>query len=269
LACLVEAETISEGWANASYRLLSAKGHRMTNLLVLVKNPMEEVLEVRRRLDNFFASHKTKGFGTVDAVADTLFPIDYYDPDEKGSEQMFYGRWNEAREFEKLGLPGGDYFTRLCRYPGSRGEVPQLERVVERLRWAGKKGIRNSNRTELGISISEELRVQDPDKDTSVMGFPCLSHISVTLAWGKVSLTATYRAQDYTLKAYGNLVGLGRLANFMATESGFEIGEVLCIASCGTLSAHNVAMVQLRSLIESCVAYLGEESSGEVVHERR
>src|ERR1019366_4723988 len=95
---------------------------------------------------------------------------------------------------------------------------------------------RNESYYELGLStVDDELRIQDPESDPFTRGFPCLSHVSVTLQDNRVHLTATYRSQDFTAKGYGNLVGLGRLGQFLANESEHELGELVCVATCATL----------------------------------
>ena len=63
------------------------------------------------------------------------------------------------------------------------------------------------------------------------MGFPCLSHISVTLFQGRLELTAVYRNQHFITKAYGNYVGLADLQAFIAAEAGCPVGDLLCVAT--------------------------------------
>lgn len=233
---------MSEAWWKAAEYLLGLPGHRSSHLLVSVADPLGEVKGVREIVDRLFIGTSKDVSTTIERVADTLFPIDYYDEDlECASEKLFELR-ELAREFESLTVPKGNYFDHFCAYPFDGGEFNQLRHVLNRLRSAkGKK--RNLNQCEIGVSevgkeleaeepeAGGELRVQRPGKHRSPLGFPCLSHISVTLADGKIDLAATYRAQDFTTKGYGNLLGLGRLSHFLAKESGFEVGEVLCVAT--------------------------------------
>jgi len=77
-----------------------------------------------------------------------------------------------------------------------------------------------------------DLHVYIPHLDQDVpMGFPCLSHISLTYHGGRLSLTATYRNQHFVRKTYGNYLGLTRLLNFFCTECNLEPGEITCVAS--------------------------------------
>ena len=51
------------------------------------------------------------------------------------------------------------------------------------------------------------------------------SHLSFSLLHGAVSLLAIYRSQDFISWAYGNYLGLGRVLQFVAHESGFPAGD--------------------------------------------
>jgi hypothetical protein len=45
-------------------------------------------------------------------------------------------------------------------------------------------------------------------------------------------LTAIYRNQTYVTRCLGNLIGLGRLQEFVATESGItKVGPLTCIST--------------------------------------
>jgi len=256
VAELVEGQNVSEAWFRACQRLME-RGRRMTNLVVSVKHPQVERSDIRELVDQYFDALQSADTGSVDAVADTIFPSDFYDGGEKDAEEHLYARWRLARKFEELSIPNGDYFARMVSYPGVK-KVNQLERVARRLRWAYYKKLGNSNQSEIALSapeLDEEIRIQDPEEDTYTMGFPCLSHISVTLEERRIHLSATYRSQDFALKAYGNYVGLSRLQHFLASESGFEPGEVVCTATCGTLPSRG----QITDLLKECKRLLPDE----------
>jgi hypothetical protein len=44
-------------------------------------------------------------------------------------------------------------------------------------------------------------------------------------------MTAMYRRHHYLARAYGNFLGLARLLNFLAHESGNEVGEMLVVGT--------------------------------------
>jgi hypothetical protein len=85
--------------------------------------------------------------------------------------------------------------------------------------------------SEAGGLTTAELRIQRPGQDRHIMGFPCLSHISLTLEHGRLHLAATYRNHHFIRKAYGNYLGLIWLLDFLAHESGCQVGEILCLST--------------------------------------
>lgn len=252
MATLITGVDISQAWL-LSAEALEGSGRRASNLFVVVKNPSSENTSIRRLVDAFFEAHAKQGIGTIDRIADTIFPMDLYGSDEPGSADRLFERREALREFSSACVPNGNYFDRFCAYPGKSGAVNQLGRVVKRLRSANENNRRNSNVCEIAVSsVDDELLVQEPAIDTSIMGFPCLSHVSVTLINGRIDLTATYRSQDFTLKAYGNLLGLSRLAQFLSDQSGFTTGEVVSVATCATLPADAIPHADITRLLRLC-----------------
>jgi hypothetical protein len=160
--------------------------------------------------------------------------------------------------------PRGTYFERLVSYPSPNGPVNQLERVVERLAGALARGQRQGNAYELGLTVpvdgmeselSADLRVQSPGIDTQLRGFPCLSHISLTLFEGQLHMSALYRNHHFLRRAYGNYLGLGRLLQFLARESGAQTGELLCVSSHADAevgSSAGFGRGQLVALVDQC-----------------
>lgn len=230
MSVLIKADTISEAWLSAVEFLLTQPDHRAAHLLLSVAKAPDEVSGVRRCVDKLLPSSAPST--ELERVADTIFPEDLYDSDEEDAFLKLMERWKLSRGFEALTIPNGNYFDWMVDYPSPGGGFNQLDHVLIRLRSSHAARHRNSNECEIGISeAGNELRVQTPGTHRRIMGFPCLSHISITLCQGRVNLAATYRSQDFVHKAYGNLLGLGRLLRFLASESGYEPGEVLCIAT--------------------------------------
>lgn len=236
MAILTSGSTISEAWLSALEALTERDGVAV-NLCVAIADPCREDLGVRHVLDSFLQS-QSGGQRTVTTVANTVFP-----------QSLYRGVGTEARERLYLSYTDraypvlqrhrenkfGTYFYRLIAYPQGQEPINQLERVVLRLRaqLANRQGL--SSIYELGISTGEdegcELRIQCPGKDTRTRGFPCLSHISLTLEGGRLHLTATYRNQYFISRAYGNYLGLSRLLAFLCKETGCMPGEILVVAT--------------------------------------
>lgn len=260
MSLLIEANTISEAWLRAVEYLLAQPDHRAAHLLLSVTDAPDEVAGVRRCVDKLLPS---SGPSTeLERVADTIFPEDLYDPDEDDAFVKLMERWKLSREFEALTVPNGNYFDWMVDYPSPRGGFNQIEHVLTRLKTSYGSGVINSNQCELGVSDpGNELRIQTPGTHRRTRGFPCLSHISITLYEGRVNLAATYRSQDFVHKAYGNLLGLGRLIRFLAFESGYQPGEVLCIATGAILTPPKPGgMTLVREVIACAKKQIGENN---------
>jgi hypothetical protein len=96
------------------------------------------------------------------------------------------------------------------------------------------------------------------------MGFPCLSHISLTLHESAIHLTALYRNQGFVRKAYGNYVGLARIARFFATEVGVAVGEITCVATHADAEFDVAGKTRLHELVDLCRSSRGTRAIQEV-----
>jgi hypothetical protein len=155
------------------------------------------------------------------------------------SRQRLYNFHARSMRVQRRMRVKGNYFHRLVSWPSSEERLNQLEALVLKLTNEIKATSPKSSRYEVGIEHPEfdvvtsggDVRVQSPVHDKNPMGFPCLSHLSFTLVDGELHLTALYRNQHFIARAYGNYVGLARLVEFVADESGCTPGEILCVAT--------------------------------------
>lgn len=108
------------------------------------------------------------------------------------------------------------------------GQEPfnQIWNIVERLRNPDVKAL---NKFEL--SVFDPLR----DVSNSPYGGQCLSFASLKLSKDgsgkKLGMTAMYRNHFYIEKLLGNLIGLGRLLDFIAKEGGVTRGSLTIIST--------------------------------------
>lgn len=237
---------MSEAWHAAASHLFTIQDRRASHLIVAIDDPRSETNGVRALLDELLGDTGA-GTSAIERVADTIFPNDLYVPGEPAADERLFERHAAAREFAKLSVPHGNYFDHLVAYPQGQASFNQLRHAVTRLRQARNAGRHNASWCELGIPA--ELRLHRPGEHVSIMGFPCLSHVSVTLADDKIEMIAVYRKQDFTAKGYGNFLGLGRLAAFLATESGYEVGGLLCIAAGAIMTKPPAGTAKLRSVV--------------------
>jgi hypothetical protein len=239
----ISVPNLSLGWLAALEYLLESGG-TATNLLVEIENVSEEHMEIHNLLDRF---SEYKGGDPVSTVANTIFPIALYYPDNprlsgsKARHHLYqvYTQGNGVRRRCRANIYG-TYFGRMIGWRSGKVKTNQLENIIQRL----KDNLTRANplgcNYELSVGGSEEylphdntadIQIRQPDKDTRIMGFPCLSHISLVLDNGRLNMTALYRNQHFIRKAYGNYLGLSHLLRFICREVGCEAGTLVCFAA--------------------------------------
>lgn len=243
-AKLIWGRNLSYAWLEAMDHLREVGGNA-TNFCVAFSDYSQEP-SIRGALDEFIAAHRAerriKGeMYPVSTVANTIFPAALYRLGSPGAEsrQRLYNLHARTMRVQRRMRVKDTYFNRLVSWPSSDGPLNQLEALVLKLTSEVKARSPKSSRYEVGIEHPNfdvvtpggDVRVQSPVHDKSPMGFPCLSHLSFTLVGGKLHLAALYRNQHFIARAYGNYVGLARLVEFVAYESGCTPGEILCVAT--------------------------------------
>ncbi len=236
----IPSSSLSEAWLQASRYLLDQPGGKAVNLSVTFLCGLAEISGVRSALDTYHDTHRGRNGRpySVDTVANTLFPMGLYAPHlGPGAAAEHLWKNHELAMKMQVRLKATDrdnYFNRLACYPASEGPINQLDKVISRLKGQLGQAGPLSSAYELGLTNPDtdgDLRLQSPAHDRRIYGFPCLSHISLTFVRPKLHLTALYRNQVFIERAYGNYLGLARLATFIATEIGAEVGEIACVAT--------------------------------------
>lgn len=265
----VSGPNIAEAWVNAFDRLASAKHHEYVNFTVTIDNPGLELLGVRRRLDRAVAD--LKGFNkSVHTVANTIFPVSLY---RAGRPDAFYAavtdsQTRRATSPTSWGPKGGTYAGRLVRYPTyGKGELNQIKRIIEFL--DAEKTYRDRYEISLVCDPPDDAPATPtacasastfvPGYDNAVRGGQCLSHISINVTAGKLSMTALYRHQTFVERAYGNFLGLARLQHFLVqeTQRDLEVGELMVVASHAEIES--TAAPQRDVLLQSCKELLSQQ----------
>ncbi len=249
MAELIRADNLSLGWLLGMEYLLQQRGGKTINLSVVIERAGEEDAGVREVLDRFLAERRGKDVSPISTVANTIFPQSLYLPKLGDKAQSHLYEMYRVGYPVRRRCPGnehGTYFNRMIAWSGQEGEFNQLERAIAKLRSQLATPNPKSSFYEVGVSAVEdafgdepagmgdgtaEMRIYSPGHDNRVMGFPCLSHISLKLFERRVHLTALYRNQHFIRKAYGNYLGLSRLLLFICREVGCEPGELVCIST--------------------------------------
>jgi thymidylate synthase len=81
------------------------------------------------------------------------------------------------------------------------------------------------------IASSLYAHTDIPADSLRTRGSPCLQYVQFRVFDGdRVGVTGLYRSHDYLSKALGNMVGLQRLARFVAQQTGRKFGQVTVIS---------------------------------------
>jgi hypothetical protein len=203
--------------------------------------PRPEVIE---RVNAQLALAGSQEIGTV---ANTLFPIALYTPPgfvwsaglpaERVAEldaaaEDFYSAYLASYPLIKKHSDNerGTYFGRMILWPTAPADkANQLARRIKHIR--GKKNFHAADITLGGEGDPNLPGIQIyAATDTRTRAFPCLVHLGLTVEGGKISMSAHYRNWHLITKAYGNLVGLSRLLQFLADQTGLKVGELMIVA---------------------------------------
>lgn len=250
MAYLVQSTSPSRAWVEAMESLIELPGGKAVNFNVAFHAGVGEEDGVEAEIDEFLREHDLRHEGEVlkvGTVANTIFPDALYHP-HLGAEAAarLYENYELSMRLHRRRTRDKDtYFNRITAYPvapdprnpkdlelAPDGTFNQLAFQVKRLR-KQRASAHLSSSYEIGLShpLDAELRIQAPLKDKRMSGFPCLSHISLTLMGDEVHMTATYRNQTFITRAYGNYLGLARLLRFIAIETETSPGEVEVVAT--------------------------------------
>jgi hypothetical protein len=206
MALFVEAENVSTAWVVGLDRLLAGDGEAV-NLTVVIAGPTTEVPGIRALIDAFVEERRRArrwSVETVESVANTIFPVSlYHERLGEAAEAHLYEMERRGRAVSRRRNPHGTYFERMVAWPDGKarkGETVetfnQLGQAVTRLRRLRDQGMQRGNQFEVGLASPAAdaiaMPVVVPGRDTLTMGFPCLSHVSLSLQKGVVHMTAIY-----------------------------------------------------------------------------
>jgi hypothetical protein len=215
-------------WREAVRLVDGQPHHEAHNVVIDVLNPvgrgtMED--PVVREVDEYLTAKGTKA---VETVANTIFPVGLY---RRYGAPAFFDRFTD-KVLPKVRRSGerwsGYYFERMIALPREGGGKPinQLTDIVARLL---DPAVLARNKFEL--SVFDPAR----DVDKSPYGGQCLSFASFKLraeaGHDRLDLTVMYRNHFYIEKLLGNLIGLGRLMQFVATEAQLSLGELTVVST--------------------------------------
>jgi hypothetical protein len=247
-----EATRLVPIWHAAAMHLLHAPQRTDYNLVLEIEDPFSMSAEDFALIEavNTAMQAGTECELTLNTVAETIFPQSMYK--RYGRPGMYKKVLNALDRGGKSGT-WGTYAERMISRPAKDGirTINPLEVMIEKLKVNAKARSTYKSSYELNIADPEVDLMPLPD-DTEdggdiptynatfdakrPYGGPCLSNVSFKIV-GKdtVNLTAVYRSHHYCARALGNLMGLARLLNFVAIETGLKPGTLTCISTFATL----------------------------------
>ncbi|KVP56191.1 hypothetical protein WJ91_17810 [Burkholderia ubonensis] len=243
-------------WHAAAVHLLRSQEREDYNLVLEITDPLtmadgdlERLLAVNAALKSGTACELT-----LDTVASTIFPQSMY---RRHGRPGMYQKILSALDRGRKRSTWGTYAERMISRPAADGinSINPLEIMIEKLRANAKAKSTYRSSYELNLADPEVdlLPLPDDTEDGGDIptynpafdarrpyGGPCLSNVSFKLV-GKsaVNMTAVYRSHHYCARALGNLVGLARLLNFVATETGLAPGTLTCVSTFATLDVES------------------------------
>jgi hypothetical protein len=229
----------------AAVKAVDAKlNHESHNVVIDIANPAEDITRANpivAAVDDFLRVREK----SVLAVANTIFPSSIYR--RYGTPAFFDVFRNEILpKVRKNQRWSGYYFERMIDHPVPDGApINQLWEIVERI----KNNNPSNNKYELAIFDPER------DMDRSRYGGQCLSFLSFKLLTGgerRLALTVMYRNHYYIEKLLGNLIGLGRLMEFVATEGGVGLGPLTVISTHAEIDQPDATRGDVLALIRRC-----------------
>lgn len=233
----IEHDNLSIAWGRALEHCLK-HGRESVPLMVSITGfdngvPLETPA-IRTALDKVV---KSRGGWSIETVANTIFPINQWNPQLPRSE--LFKRYE--RTYKKLlkmkETKSGTYFGRMV----ARGAVPrnQLDAVLT------SYNERSKRRSKLQIGIFDATL---DHKNQPFQGFPCLQQVAFSPHKdGKGLAVIGFYAFQYMLqRAYGNYLGLCRLGKFVAHELNRELVRVTCVA--GVAQAETTVKKDKRSI---------------------
>ena len=202
----------------------------------------------------------------VDTVANAIFPARLAAASAGPSElaRRYRRLYPTLRRLHKSNRKG-TYFGRIVAHPAAGGERDQLADLIERLNTELRTPGPKSARYEMNVTGPGELaqpprvsgeftdggpvHVYAAGKDTSPMGFPCLSFCSFQLDSGLLHMIAQYRYQYLIERGYGNYLGLGQLLGYVCATAGLHPGQLTIMA--GVAAVDSAARYRIARLTES------------------
>ena len=247
----IEEKSLSLAWGRA-VRTVSEPGRKELAPLIVTITGFDahdapvETPSIRGALDAFLAAN---GRQSVETVASTIFP--YHMRNQGENRQTLYDRY--LRILPRLRAASnknrhGIYFERIIT--GGPDDHPnQLEFVIAA--YCSRNEVRRSM-LQIGV-FNPKLDVTS----AALRGFPCLQHITLAPVGETLTVNAFYATQYMVERAYGNYLGLCRLAKFAAKEMNLRLSRVTCYSGIAMLDGSKGKLASILSAVNQATPVAG------------
>ena len=230
-------------WLNAAEKLNQIG--ELGGLMLHVENPISISAQeetVLNRVDKFLRGHNQQGIATV---ANTIFPSSLERDDGIIGLRE---RYLEVYCKRMAGQGWGRYFERMVNWETrDKGRIDQLAENIRMLNQLNSTGKWN-------FKQCYEIALFDPSRDLiKPRGRQCLSFIELKPdADNRLHMMAVYRNHHYLARTLGNIIGLGRLQNFISRETGFNLGTMTIQSTHAELDYAGGKKSEVQALLSAC-----------------
>jgi hypothetical protein len=231
-------QSCARAWVAACNEIMRT-GDEGYNIVIDVTNPVthdDKDHEVITLVDKFLKLHDKYPIITV---SNTIFPQSLLDAHGTTEFYKIYHRDYDALSADSRRW--GRYFERMTRHKKADGEeYNPLQCMIDKMM------VRDGS-----YKAAYELAVYDPLYDGRMFrGGQCLSFLSFKIhPENGLLLTAMYRNHTYVTRCLGNLIGLGRLQQFIAQQAGINLGSLTVISTHAELDTNGWGIKEARELI--------------------
>lgn len=241
---MISQDNVTDAWISYVESVFGERPRREAfHAVVRVIHPTLESLAGREAIEAFLSEwrQKDKHVYPISTVRTTIFPKNYARMAKDASDlaRLYRADYDRLRRSNPANTYG-TYFGRLVDTQVSLDgtHYDQLNDTIRKL-----KANENATWTEIDLryefdDATPALSVYETERNhRRKMGFPCMSHLSFQRDGDTLHVAAYYRNQDVGRKAYGNMLGLGQLAEYIAQQSDLQLGVLTLMAGRAYLNA--------------------------------
>lgn len=244
-------DNIGDAWLEA-VKAVRGQSNTAHNVIIDIESPCSAEF-VKSNTYSIVDTFLTENAKPLETVANTIFPVGFYHRCKRKKDlDYFFERFRThvLPKVQSSNAWSGYYFDRMTQIEKNGEPFNPLRDIIQRI---GNPKNRSRNKFELSTF--------DPARDVSnsPYGGQCLSFLSFKTISSKdgsdsLLLTAMYRNHYYVEKLLGNILGLTRLMEFVASETGLKVGSLTIVSTNATIDTAQIGVKvsDVDALIAKC-----------------